>query len=259
MMQLLRALLLVLFIVLGDALTSHHLNKQQHQQHQQQQLPLQLPTLSVNRRQALSNWASVLLLITLPQQPANAFENKISTKYDDQPKRRGPTPRDLGISQRTLLDGDTYVGLNVCKPVSPNCFSSQDPDPEHSIPAWTWPQTLDQTAAWEQLLLVLRAYPPGQNGVDGGGFNIVAVQPNQYVYVQYESLKHGYIDDVEFAIVDDNDKAVQVRSSSRVGYLDFGVNAKRINWIAKALRDKGWDAVGVDFSQHAEYASQNNV
>ena len=32
----------------------------------------------------------------------------------------------------------------------------------------------------------------------------------------------------------------------RVGYLDFGVNAKRLNYLAKALREKGWNAEGVD-------------
>lgn len=67
------------------------------------------------------------------------------------------------------------------------------------------------------------------------------------------------IDDFEVAYVEGRgDRAVQVRSSSRVGYLDFGVNAKRINYIAKQLKAKGWDAPGVDPATHQEYVSQNS-
>jgi uncharacterized protein (DUF1499 family) len=81
-----------------------------------------------------------------------------------------------------------------------------------------------------------------------------------YAYVQFEALKNGYIDDVEFAYIEGyGERAVQVRSSSRVGYLDYGVNAKRVNWIAKELRGKGWDAVGVDFTTHRGYALENQI
>jgi len=41
--------------------------------------------------------------------------------------------------------------------------------------------------------------------------------------------------------------------------LDFGVNAKRINYIAKALRAKGWDAPGVEFDTHKGYGEENGV
>ena len=53
------------------------------------------------------------------------------------------------------------------------------------------------------------------------------------------------------------DRSIQVRSSSRVGYLDYGVNAKRLNYIAKSLRAEGWDAVGVDPKTHGDYVAQN--
>jgi len=195
-------------------------------------------------------------------EPAHAFSNKISNKYDDRPKRRGPKPQDLGVSKRTTVDGyDTYVGLKGCGP-APNCFSStitnQD-DEDHSIPAWTYPKDYDKQKALKELIEVLKSYPPGQNGVDGGGFEIqIADVQKGYVYVQYESLKNGYIDDVEFAVIEGYpDRSVQVRSSSRIGYLDYGVNAKRLNWIAEAMRSKGWDAEGVDDKSHPFYAAEN--
>ena len=76
----------------------------------------------------------------------------------------------------------------------------------------------------------MKAYEPGQSNIDGGGFDIVTFDPKAgYMYVQFESLKNGFIDDLELALVDDDmDKnAVQVRSSSRLGYVSpFFVHSK---------------------------------
>jgi uncharacterized protein (DUF1499 family) len=148
---------------------------------------------------------------------------------------------------------------------APNCFSSSlaaEEDPDHSIPAWKYPSGYDQRRAFEELQTVIQSYPPGQSGVDGGGFEIKTFDATKgYMYVQFEALKNGYIDDFEAAVVGGGveDRAVQVRSSSRVGYLDYGVNAKRLNYISKQLREKGWQAEGVDFQSHRGYATENGV
>ena len=217
----------------------------------------------VDRRNALSFLIGTATAVIGSTLPAYAFENKISNKYDDRPKRRGPLPKDLGVGTRLTIDNDEYQGLKVCGP-APNCFSSTIPaeeDPDHSIPAFAWPDQLDQKQAFEQLYEVLKAYPPGQSGVDGGGFAIQKYDADKgYIWVIYEALKNGYYDDVEFAMIPSASKsAIQVRSSSRIGYLDFGVNAKRLNWIAKALREKGWKADGVNFDTHKGYALENQL
>jgi len=173
-------------------------------------------------------------------------------------------PKDLGVSTRKNFLGEEYQGLKPCG-AAPNCFCSTDfaeEDPEHSIPSWTWPSSLpDKTAAFREIKSVIESYKPGQSNIDGGGFQIVTFDDDAgYVYVQFESIKHGYIDDFEMAYINDKgERSLQLRSSSRVGYLDFGVNAKRINYIADALRRKGWDAPGVDFKTHPDYAIQNQV
>jgi uncharacterized protein (DUF1499 family) len=169
----------------------------------------------------------------------------------------------LGVAKRQNFFGDEYLGLKNCG-AAPNCFCSTmsvEDDPDHSIPPFVWPSEQDQAQALDQLYSVLKAYPPGQNDVDGGGFEIQKYDAAKgYIYVQYESLKNGYIDDVEFAVIDGyGPRQVQVRSSSRLGYLDFGVNSKRLNWIAKALREKGWDAEGVNYKTHAGYAAENQI
>jgi len=44
-----------------------------------------------------------------------------------------------------------------------------------------------------------------------------------------------------------------VRSSSRVGATDFGVNAKRLNYIAAGLRKKGWRIEEITEKTHPDY------
>ena len=137
----------------------------------------------------------------------------------------------------------------------------------------------------EDLYQVIQNYPPGQNNVDGGGFEIKQYDPQKgYLYVQFESLKNGYIDDFEAAYIDDTNSnsnevdenenqtrrrtpthpknAMQIRSSSRVGYLDYGVNAKRINYIAHQLQNPpyNWPSVeGVKESTHRRYYIENEI
>mmetsp|Transcript_18422 Transcript_18422/g.22555 ORF Transcript_18422/g.22555 Transcript_18422/m.22555 type:complete len:268 (-) Transcript_18422:149-952(-) len=218
-----------------------------------------------DRRDILQGSLSLIIggsIVVQPEQSL-AFDNKISNKYDDKPKRRGPQPKDLGVSVRKDMIGEEYNGLKPCGP-APNCFCTTDSiedDPEHNIPAWSFPNTMEKENAFIQLEKVISAYKPGQDNIDGGGFQIVTSDPKKgYMYVKFESLKNGYIDDLEFAYIDGlDDNSVQVRSSSRVGYLDFGVNAKRLNYIAKSLRTEGWTAVGVDLKSHQDYAIQNSM
>ena len=209
--------------------------------------------------------SAVLSSSTTTPSIVNAFDNKISNKYDDRPKRRGPQPKDLGVRTRKDMIGDEYVGLKPCGP-APNCFCSTDAiedDPEHNIPSWKFPtKTMEKESAFQMLENTINGYKPGQGNIDGGGFQIVTSDTKKgYIYVQFESLKNGYIDDLEFAYIDgfggDENNAIQVRSSSRVGYLDFSVNAKRLNYIAKELRSQGWDVPGVDPATHRDYFAQN--
>ena len=189
-----------------------------------------LSKASPSRRAILSSAATTsltfgALLFGVPDESL-AFPNKISNKWDDRPKRRGPQPKDLGVlSTRKNMDGDEFTGLKQCG-AAPNCFSSTDfDDPDHLIPAWKWPdENMTKEKAFSQLENAVRAYEPGQSDIDGGGFNVVKVDLDKgYIYAQFEALKNGYIDDVEFAFIENyGSNAVQVRSSSRVGYLDFG-------------------------------------
>ena len=97
---------------------------------------------------------------------------------------------------------------------------------------------------------------PGQGGVDGGGFQIVK-ESNEYLLVNFEALKKGFIDDLKLALVPGRG-GVEVRSSSRVRYTDFGVNAIRLNAICASLREKGWKIGDITPTTHPDYWIASN-
>eukprot|EP00585_Thalassiosira_rotula_P012001 CAMPEP_0196133138 /NCGR_PEP_ID=MMETSP0910-20130528/2484_1 /TAXON_ID=49265 /ORGANISM="Thalassiosira rotula, Strain GSO102" /LENGTH=309 /DNA_ID=CAMNT_0041392831 /DNA_START=52 /DNA_END=981 /DNA_ORIENTATION=- len=198
---------------------------------------------------------------------ANAFDNAIPdyATYADKPKRRGTPPKNLGILPRETEGEDDLVKtsrLRTCDG-NPNCFSTTGDfllsdrtqyGVDFFIPTWKPPPTTatdDGKEAFQTLKDVVKSYKAGQGGIDGGGFAVMKETDN-YLYVQFESLKKGYIDDVEFALTKDTE-GIQVRSGSRVGYTDFGVNAIRLNYLASQLREKGWSIDEITEKSHRDY------
>lgn len=121
----------------------------------------------------------------------------------------------------------TVRGLRACDG-KPNCFSTTgDEELEERVKKGVdtlispWRAPADDSAPIRSLAKAVRGYQPGQGSIDGGGFRIVT-ETDTYLYVQFESLKKGFIDDVEFATTGADSKDVLVRSASRIGYTDFG-------------------------------------
>jgi uncharacterized protein (DUF1499 family) len=55
-----------------------------------------------------------------------------------------------------------------------------------------------------------------------------------YLYAEYKTKLLGFVDDVEF-LLDPKGKVIHVRSASRLGRKDFGVNRQRIESIRARL------------------------
>lgn len=150
------------------------------------------------------------------------------------------------------------------RPVSPVCLLAYTfaPTRPHSAEWLVAPFKYDKPLpeALAELKSAIAAYPPGQSGIDGGGFKLVSEQPTAdgaYLYVQFESRRKGYIDDMEFAL---SKGVVNVRTSSRLGYLDMGVNAKRFNWFARKMgATPGWSAQPLLAKGRVGYFSQNGI
>ena len=153
-----------------------------------------------------------------------------------------------------LSPAQPALALKPCPPGAQNCWSTASSD-KTKLAQWSWPTAMSRADAIKELKGVVSAYPAdGQNGVDKGGFRIVDDELEEKGYERVEFLSgignmakffnggKPFVDDFELSV---EDTGVCVRSSSRVGDSDFGVNAKRINYIAAALESKGWKAKGV--------------
>ena len=65
--------------------------------------------------------------------------------------------------------------------------------------------------------------------------NIVK-EEEDYLYAEFTSKIMGYVDDVEF-LIDQEANAIQVRSASRLGESDLGVNRERVETIREKLNE----------------------
>lgn len=144
--------------------------------------------------------------------------------------------------------------VTACNPGANNCWSTTSTDKTKMAP-WTWPEAMSREKAISELKATLESYPQqGQDGVDLGGWSVADDQlaDKGYMRLEYKSgignfakfFNGGkpFVDDLEVSV---EPKLVAIRSSSRVGDSDFGVNAKRLNYLSAALREKGWDAPAI--------------
>ena len=67
---------------------------------------------------------------------------------------------------------------------------------------------------------------------------VVVAQRDDYLYVQFTTRWLHFVDDAEFW-ADPANRVIQVRSASRLGRKDRGVNRARVEWIRAALASGG--------------------
>ncbi|MCC5948651.1 MAG: DUF1499 domain-containing protein [Nitriliruptoraceae bacterium] len=117
--------------------------------------------------------------------------------------------------------------LSPC-PSSPNCVSSQasPDDGEHHIEAISVPGGRDESAIVDAIVGVLEQAPRTR----------IAVRDGAYVHAIATSKVFRFKDDVEF-LVDAAGGRIDVRSASRVGQSDLGVNRKRVEALRQRITD----------------------
>ena len=141
----------------------------------------------------------------------------------------------LGAGQAGLLAGNppTDLGVTVGRLKAPsmtdNSVSSQaglwNGHPmQRSAMIAPLPLRVTPAEAITRLRGVVEAMP---------GANVVT-QRDDYLYVRFSTRWMGYVDDAEFW-ADPANKAIQVRSASRLGASDLGLNRARIERIRTAL------------------------
>ncbi|NEO77090.1 MAG: DUF1499 domain-containing protein [Moorea sp. SIO4G3] len=107
-------------------------------------------------------------------------------------------------------------------PNTPNCVSSYSQDAEHGIEPLAYNSTA--TEAMAKLKIVIENLERTQ----------ILEEKDNYLYAQFTTPLMGFVDDVEF-LLDDSAKVIHVRSASRLGKSDLGVNRKRVEIIRAEL------------------------
>lgn len=120
----------------------------------------------------------------------------------------GKRPDNLGVH-----DGK----LAAC-PSTPNCVNSQSEEPQAKI------EPLPPVAIAEI-----------KKVVEGMDRTTIIEETDNYLYAEFQSKLMGYVDDVEFYL-DSAANVVHVRSASRLGKSDLGVNRKRVEEIRSKLK-----------------------
>ena len=110
-------------------------------------------------------------------------------------------------------------------PDSPNCVSSLAPasDAQHHVAAL--PLAVDRGLA----MVWLR-----RSALELPGAELAAMGPD-YLRVECKSRVFGFVDDLELSL-DPEAPVVQVRSASRLGYGDMGVNRERVEALRLLLQ-----------------------
>ena len=115
--------------------------------------------------------------------------------------------------------------LTPC-PSSPNCVSSDTISAEQKV--MPFELTMPPTKAWDLLVEHVSQLPRTE---------LVRQEP-RYLYVECRSQFFGFVDDLEFHMRPEK-KLVAIRSASRTGYYDFGVNRARIEKLRITLQEAG--------------------
>lgn len=151
----------------------------------------------------------------------------------------------IKIAAGTVLASPAVANaIDACPPKSQNCVRA----------TWSPPAGASKKDAVKAVREVINAYPQeGQNKVDGGGWEIAEdnLDSSGTARVEYKSSGKGnfakflnggkpFTDDLLVEIGEDG--KVELRSSSRVGESDFGVNKARVDFLSNSIKGLGWNA-----------------
>ena len=125
-------------------------------------------------------------------------------------------------SSRPARIGVADGKLSPC-PDSPNCVSTRSTQSEK------WMPPLEMAGSTEQAIEKLKAVLGSMPGTR------LVTQSENYLHFEVRSPLMRFVDDVEFLISPDQ-KRIDFRSASRMGYSDLGVNRDRMETITRKFQ-----------------------
>ncbi len=118
-------------------------------------------------------------------------------------KFSGKRPNNLGVKNGKLTP---------C-PGTPNCVNSQSSDAQLKIAP-----------------LPMMAISDLRKIIESMERTTIIEETDNYLYAEFQTPLMGFVDDVEFYL-DANENVIHVRSASRLGKSDLGLNRKRVEEI----------------------------
>jgi uncharacterized protein (DUF1499 family) len=119
----------------------------------------------------------------------------------------GKRPTNLGVKNGKLAP----------TPNTPNCVHSQSDNPQYKIT----PLPMVSMSKLKEVI----------NSMER---TTIIEEKEDYLYAEFQTKLMGYVDDVEFYL-DKNQNVIHVRSASRLGQSDLGLNRKRVEEIRAKL------------------------
>lgn len=128
------------------------------------------------------------------------------------------------LSKRKLNNlGLTEEGHLFEVPKSPNAVSSQTNNKSHFVE----PISYGSDKNVEDIKKIVTKIIDNYHGAH------IVKQEKNYIRAEFRTFL-GFVDDVEF-LIDNNNKLINFRSASRVGYSDLGKNRKRYEELKKRI------------------------
>lgn len=128
----------------------------------------------------------------------------------------GSRPTSLGV----------YGGRLAPCPATPNCVSSDADDSSHAIRPFEL--AVPPAEAWRVVLSLVSDLPRTQ----------IVTATSDYIHTECASAVFGFVDDLELHLRP-SQNIIAVRSASRLGYGDFGVNRRRVENLRSLLVKRG--------------------
>lgn len=111
-------------------------------------------------------------------------------------------------------------------PDSPNCVLSDATDPSHRVAALEL--VIPAEAAWRMISEAVKTLPRTE----------IKEASDRYLRAECTSLVFRFVDDLELELRA-GEGIIAVRSASRKGYSDFGVNRRRVENLREVLHRRG--------------------
>lgn len=129
----------------------------------------------------------------------------------------------LAMTLSTSSQADvTPKKLPLCRN-SPNCVSSQADDADHFVAPFKIMGSPEK--AWQALKQAIISTP-----------RMVVTHENETsLHAEATSFLFRFVDDIN-VILDEEAQLIHIRSASRIGHSDFGVNRKRIETLRAQLQ-----------------------